>query len=229
LKIEKIGLITYHYRHLKTEQVLLQLLNKKLHYEIFALPFKERKPREILINHRPNQTEAVCPEDIANKYKIPYHVCQEDSDIFPNFDVYLILGANILSPECVRGKNIINCHPGIIPSCRGLDSFKWAIYEMKPLGVTLHYIDENVDAGKIISVVPTPVFESDSILTLARRHYENEINTLINFDFYLNDPKNPFENIEIGEPKKRMKKSQEQELFNIFPKYKEKYKNVIIR
>ena len=32
--------------------------------------------------------------------------------------------------DFVRGKKIINCHP------------KWTIYEMNPLGVTLHYIVE---------------------------------------------------------------------------------------
>jgi phosphoribosylglycinamide formyltransferase-1 len=100
----------------------------------------------------------------------------------------------------VRGKKIINCHPGILPAVRGLDAFKWTIYEMKPLGVTLHYIDEEVDSGEIISVIPTPIFITDDLETLARRHYENEIYVLSNFEEYLNRPVNPFLGIESGAP-----------------------------
>jgi phosphoribosylglycinamide formyltransferase-1 len=226
MNIKQVGLITYHYNHLKTEQVLLKLFRKNYDYKIFALPFKPRNFREILIKHRPDQSEAAHPQDIATKYNIPYKICDSDTDIDKGCDIYLILGTGILSAACVKEKKIVNCHPGIIPSSRGLDSFKWAIYEMKPVGVTLHYIDEKVDSGEIISVVPTDVFESDTIATLARRHYENEIEVLSQFDYYLGNPKNPFANVEVGEAKKRMNRKKEQELLNIFDKYKEKYANL---
>ena len=72
------------------------------------------------------------------------------------------LGAGILSKECVENKKIINSHPGIIPASRGLDSFKWAIYENKPLGVSLHCIDKEVDSGEIISIIPTTVYKTET-------------------------------------------------------------------
>jgi phosphoribosylglycinamide formyltransferase-1 len=152
---------------------------------MFALPFTPRKQRVTLFNHRPDQTDAIAAKTLAEKHTIPYCACGNDEEIDDSCDVYIILGAGILSENGIKGKKIINCHPGIIPACRGVDSFKWAIYDMKPLGITLHYIDAQVDAGDIIAVAPTNVYKTDSLATLARRHYENEINVISHFAYYL--------------------------------------------
>lgn len=221
--IKTIGLITYHFPHLKTEQVIQRLLHKPYKYKIYALPFVNRPNRKVLFSHRPDQSEAVSPQVIAEAHNIPYIVCESDRDIDNSCDLYLILGAGILSRECVEGKKIINCHPGIIPAVRGLDAFKWAIYEMKPLGVTLHFINEEVDSGEIIAVVPTNVYRTDSISTLARRHYENEIDVLARFDEFLANPVNPFKDIPAGEPKRRMPLEKEMELLKKFPEYVKKF------
>ncbi len=225
MQIKTVGLITYHYPHLKTEQVLQRLLglNTGFDFRMYALPFSPRKPRETLLHHRPEQSDAIAPQAMADKHKIPYVVCETDGDIDNSCDLYLVLGAGILSAECVKSKTIVNCHPGVIPASRGLDSFKWAIYEMKPLGITLHYIDSQVDAGEIISVIPTNVYASDSLATLARRHYENEIDVLSRFADFLEKPSNPYENVEVGDPKRRMSLGQERDLAHRFSEYTEKY------
>jgi phosphoribosylglycinamide formyltransferase 1 len=190
---------------------------------MYALPFVPRNPRETLFSHRPDQSEAVAPQAIANKHGIPYIPCNSDNEIDNGCDIYLVLGSGILSAKCVEEKKIINCHPGVIPSSRGLDSFKWAIYEMKPLGITLHYIDAAVDAGEIISVAPTNVYPCDSFSTLARRHYENEIDVLSRFNDFLENPCNPFEGIREGDAKKRMPIGIERDLSRMFCEYTEKY------
>jgi phosphoribosylglycinamide formyltransferase-1 len=218
-----VGLITYHYPHLKTEQVLQTLLHKKLNFKMFALPFTQRKIRETLFIHRPNQVDAIASEVLAEKHSIPYIKCNTDKDIDNSCDVYLVLGAGIISAECINGKKIINCHPGIIPACRGLDSFKWAIYDMKPLGITLHYIDSQIDAGDLISIIPTNIYKTDSLTTLARRHYENEIDCLSNFSEYLEHPQNPFSEIAVAESRMRMPLEKERELVRRFSEYTEIY------
>lgn len=225
MQIKTVGLITYHYPHLKTEQVLQRLVNldRRYDFRMYALPFSPRKPRETLFNHRPQQFEAIAPQTMAKKHKIPYFLCKDDSAIDNRCDVYLVLGVGILSAKCVEGKKIINCHPGIIPASRGLDSFKWAIYEMKPLGITLHYIDAEVDSGEVISVIPTNVYASDSLTTLARRHYENEIDVLARFTDFLNNPSNPFQDIKDGEVRKRMPLGHERELVQRFSAYTDRY------
>ncbi len=218
-----IGLITYHFPHLKTEQVIQRLLYKPYEYKIYALPFVDRPKKQVFFSHRPDQTEAVAPQVIAKAHNIPYIVCKSDRDIDNSCDLYLLLGAGILSKECVEGKRIVNCHPGIIPAVRGLDAFKWAIYEMKPMGVTLHFIDEQVDSGEIIAVVPTNVYKTDTLSTLARRHYENEIDVLSRFDEFLLNPTNPFKDISSGELKRRMPLEKEKELIKKFPEYVLRY------
>jgi phosphoribosylglycinamide formyltransferase-1 len=82
---------------------------------------------------------------------------------------------------------------------------------------------KKVDSGEIISVIPTPVFITDDLETLARRHYENEIYVLSNFEEYLNRPVNPFLGIESGEPHKRMPLSVEKEMVRKFEEWKNKY------
>ena len=59
-----------------------------------------------------------------------------------------------------------------------MDSFKWAIYNNDPVGNTLHLIDNEVDKGEILQIEYTPIFSTDSLETLARRHYELEIDML---------------------------------------------------
>ena len=222
-----VGLITYHFPHLKTEQVVQRLLGDEQDFKLrlYALPFSPRRQREALFSHRPKQTEAVAPQVMAEKHNIPYVYCDSDAEIDNDCDIYLILGSGILTAECIRGKKIINCHPGIIPASRGLDSFKWAIYDMKPLGITLHYIDAQVDAGEIISVTPTEVYSSDSLATLSRRHYENEINVLSRFAYFLRNPNNSFQGLQSDDAKMRMPIGKERELVRKFSDYAAKYGN----
>ena len=223
MRPKTVGLVTYHHPHLKTEQVVQRLVQQRYDYVMYALPFTPRKARETRFVHRPDQSAAVAPQSMAEKHKMPYIVCADDTEIGHDCEVYLVLGAGILSEACVAGKKIINCHPGIIPSSRGLDSFKWALYEMKPLGVTLHYIDSQVDCGEIIAIVPTNIYVTDTMATLARRHYENEIDCLCRFEELLNSPQNPFVGIEPGEAKRRMSLGTEKDLARLFSEYTEKY------
>lgn len=176
----------------------------------------------MLFAHRPKQNEAVSAEEIAARWKLEFKKCQSDEDIPNECDIYLITGCGILSDKCLRGKRILNAHPGIIPNSRGLDSFKWAILKDRPLGVTLHYIDEKVDCGEIVAVLPTAVYLSDTLQTLARRHYENEITLLADFKSYLNEPSNPYVDILQTKSSKRMKPNEEKEMMNYFVEYKEK-------
>lgn len=222
---KKIGLLTYQYPHLKTDQIYHRLMRRGNDYDIrvYALPFKPRKPRQPMINHRPTQSHAVTPETICRKNRLVYIPCEKDTDIDNACDFYLIMGAGILSAECVAHKKLINAHPGIVPACRGLDAFKWAIYQKEPLGVTLHYIDKEVDAGEIIAVIPTEVYKEDTLETLACRHYENEIDCLVNYEYWLEHPKNDYKEIKGNEPKMRMPRQVEEEMIRTFPSYLEQY------
>lgn len=179
----------------------------------------------MLFAHRPKQSDAASAQEIATKWNLSYQECQSDDEIPNECDIYLITGCGIVSKECLKDKKILNAHPGIIPNSRGLDLFKWAILEDRPLGVTLHYIDEKVDCGAIVSVSPTPIYSSDTLHTLARRHYENEIAMLSNFALHLSKPQNPFAGILQTKSMKRMKPIEEKAMMNHFETYKQKWQS----
>lgn len=47
--------------------------------------------------------------------------------------------------------NIINIHPSLLPSFPGVDAIGQALdYGVKVFGVTIHFVDETLDGGKII-------------------------------------------------------------------------------
>lgn len=223
--MKKIGIISYAANHLKTEQLILNLLGR---YQIcvYALPFVPRPARKPLFQHRPDQTAAAHPQELCLRFGLDYVLVSSDLEIGDGCDYYLVAGAGLLSGECLRNKRVLNGHPGIIPAVRGLDAFKWSIYNMLPLGVTLHYINEQVDAGEIVSVVETPVFLSDTLGTAARRHYENEIRLLSNFERHLSIPQNPFTHITPRKNERRMKYEQEISLAEKFELYKQLYAKV---
>lgn len=178
----RIGLITYDYTHLKTEQLVCRYIQNEKVKEInlYALPFKPRKERAILFPHRPDMNRSVPTESLAEFSKVKFQKWDGEEDISASNDIFVIGGAGILDVSFANEKPIVNAHPGIIPLTRGLDSFKWAIYNNDPVGNTLHLIDNEVDKGEILQIKITPVLTSDSLETLSRRHYEAEIDMLAN-------------------------------------------------
>ena len=120
----------------------------------------------------------VLTSELSTVDKITFQIWDGRSEVPEYLDFFIICGAGILDLSFARGKPVINAHPGIIPGVRGLDAFKWAIYRNQPLGVTLHFAEAEVDKGKLIHIQNTFIYSSDSIKSLARRHYENEITLL---------------------------------------------------
>jgi phosphoribosylglycinamide formyltransferase-1 len=77
-------------------------------------------------------------------------------------DLVVLAGyMQLLSPSFVRRfrNRIINVHPALLPAFPGLDAVQQALdHGSKVTGVTVHFVDEGVDSGPIISqrVVPVP-------------------------------------------------------------------------
>ena len=61
---------------------------------------------------------------------------------------------------------VINLHPALLPYNRGAYPNVWSIIDRTPAGVTLHYIDEQVDTGDIIAQQEVPVSPADTGKTL---------------------------------------------------------------
>ena len=78
----------------------------------------------------------------------------------------------ILSPSFVElyKQRIINMHPSLLPSFKGLHAQKQALMAgVKITGCTVHFVDNSVDTGPIILQYPVPVFDNDDELSLSER------------------------------------------------------------
>ncbi len=65
---------------------------------------------------------------------------------------------------------ILNIHPALLPSFRGLNAFQQALdYGVKWSGTTIHLVDDHIDHGPIIYQVPVPVKENDTYNSLKGR------------------------------------------------------------
>jgi len=222
---KSIGLITYNCAHLKTEQVALGLHQKKKYdLHLISLPFTPRPQRNVLFNHRPNQFKETLPlTELAEITGASRHECLDETKIPLGFDYYIVLIGVLLSGPLLSSQKVLNCHAGIIPLVRGLDAFKWTILENQPLGNTLHFIDEEVDAGEVIAVLPTTVKKSDTIEELATRHYFNEIDALCNFEKHMGAPSPSYAGAKPREAHRRMPIEVERKMLNSFETYKARH------
>ena len=225
----RLTIISNNCEHLKTEQVISKLSAKPC-YEITltTLPFIKRKQRRPLLDHRPNQMLGMSPVEISKQYDLELVHFDRASEIkLQNYDYAIITAGIILPLDTMKAsqEKIINCHSGNIPTVRGQDAFKWAIYNKKLLVNTLHFIDEDVDAGRILAKSRTPVFKNDSIQALAMRHYECEIELLSNFQQHLcNPPQIKFGGeVSISAPYKRMNNATEKNLLEKFVEYRKEF------
>ena len=73
-----------------------------------------------------------------------------------------------------RGK-ILNIHPSLLPSFRGLEAWKQALDGgVKVTGCTVHFVDEGLDTGPIILQEVVPVLDTDTYEFLHQRIHAAE-------------------------------------------------------
>lgn len=70
---------------------------------------------------------------------------------------------------------ILNIHPSLLPAFPGLESQRQALeHGAKFTGCTVHFVDENLDAGPIIIQAAVPIEDSDTVPTLSERVLREE-------------------------------------------------------
>lgn len=103
-------------------------------------------------------------------------------------DLVVLAGyLKILSPEIIKAypKRIINIHPSLIPKYCGKGFYGKKVHEKvlenheKVTGATVHYVDEGIDTGEIISQVKVEVKDSDDVQSLAKRVLKVEHKILV--------------------------------------------------
>jgi phosphoribosylglycinamide formyltransferase-1 len=70
---------------------------------------------------------------------------------------------------------ILNIHPSLLPAFPGLESQRQALeHGSKFTGCTVHFVDENLDAGPIILQAVVPIQDADTEATLSARVLREE-------------------------------------------------------
>jgi phosphoribosylglycinamide formyltransferase 1 len=84
----------------------------------------------------------------------------------------LLVGSDMINEFSGR---MINVHPALLPSFKGIQGIKDAFdYGVKVTGVTVHFVEEELDAGPIISQEAVIITEDDTIETLEEKIHKIE-------------------------------------------------------
>ncbi len=78
----------------------------------------------------------------------------------------------LLSPYFVAAyrHRILNIHPSLLPAFPGLEAQRQALeHGIKFSGCTVHFVDENLDAGPIVAQAVVPLRDDDTVETLSAR------------------------------------------------------------
>jgi len=81
------------------------------------------------------------------------------------FDLVALAGYMQILPKEVLGlSKFINIHPSLLPSFRGKDAIKKTFLAgVKVSGITIHWVEEGIDSGKIIAQYPVFINLSTSL------------------------------------------------------------------
>ena len=121
--------------------------------------------------------------NFAKKNSIPYFIIDTKKRNFENhilnivkkYKITFICLAGymkILSKEFLikYRKKIINIHPSLLPKFKGLNTFQRILKNKeKKTGCTVHYVNENLDSGSIISQKSFDILINDTESTLRKK------------------------------------------------------------
>ena len=89
-----------------------------------------------------------------------------------NVDLIVLAGwMRIVSPQLINTfpGRIINLHPSLLPKYKGLNAIQQAIDSGDSLtGVSIHYVNEELDSGEIIIQEEVPILPDDSLESLTK-------------------------------------------------------------
>jgi len=101
--------------------------------------------------------------DRARRLNIERHfVAYEETHNFlknNDFDLIVLAGyMRVLPPEVVNSYKIVNIHPSLLPDFKGMSAIEKAFNaKVKITGVSVHFVNEEVDAGEIIAQIPVKI------------------------------------------------------------------------
>ena len=138
----------------------------------------------VLMIHNTKQCGAV---KRAAKFGIPHvRIPHKDEDrmieMFKAWNVDLIILAGymrVIKNPSKFPAPMINVHPSLLPKYKGLNAVGQALESGdKITGCTVHYVNDELDGGKIIKQAKVPIFETDTVDELTKRIQREEYRIL---------------------------------------------------
>lgn len=154
--------IIHYFAPSKDVRVALVLSNKTDSYALVRAK-KAGVPTEVLSKVQFNQEDILLP--LLKKYRI---------------DFIVLAGFLLLIPEClirVYPRKIINLHPALLPKFGGKGMWGHHVHEAikaageKETGMTVHWVNGQYDAGRIIAQYKTPLSPEDTPDDIARKEH----------------------------------------------------------
>ncbi|MBA7490681.1 Methionyl-tRNA formyltransferase [subsurface metagenome] len=131
---------------------------------------EQDKYEELFFDKASGGVERTYPKELDRKVITIYGVNQQGLDAYLNAlapDVVVVYGTGIIYRHLVNlpKRGMINLHGGLTQFYRGLDSTLWAFYhkDFENIGITIHYVEPELDAGDILSQRRISVEKTDEI------------------------------------------------------------------
>lgn len=139
----------------------------------FGLENCEYTKQAISTLDQTNHTVTICL--VANrKSQLPKDIATWQGDLILSFKNYIKLPVELLKNAKIAS---INFHPAL-PKYPGSGGLAWSIYHNEEYhGVTIHLMNERIDAGKILEVNKLPIGEDDDLDSLTKISNEMHLNT----------------------------------------------------
>ncbi|MFH1414402.1 MAG: phosphoribosylglycinamide formyltransferase [Candidatus Omnitrophota bacterium] len=115
-------------------------------------------------------------EDFATKSDFEKRIIQHLQE--NNIELIVLAGfMRVLGPDLIQAydQRILNIHPAILPSFKGAHGIKDAFdYGVKVTGVTVHFVDEEMDHGPIVLQAQVLIEENDTLESLEKKIHKIE-------------------------------------------------------
>ena len=143
-----------------------------------VLAVSDRANARALERARSHEIEAVFLDPSAHDDRVSFDRALLEVLLARSIEVVALAGfMRIVGPDVVRAfaGRILNVHPALLPAFPGTTSVADALaWGVKLTGVTVHFVDEEVDHGPIVFQDAVPVLPNDDWDSLEERVHEAE-------------------------------------------------------
>ena len=173
-----------------SHNAFLKIINDQRFDIKFIVPRNDTKD-ETLLNFSIKYNIEYFKLDNVNSETSINKIISYDCDVLVSMSFNQIFRKDIINLTPI---GIINCHAGKLPFYRGRNILNWVlINDDKEFGISVHFVDEGIDTGDIISQKTFPITDLDSYKTLLNTSYSACANIL--YESLVQIAENNFERI----------------------------------